>query len=63
MKAVFALVFVGTALVAVRPNAGGDKPRPYTFSSRILPLESDANIPPKQRTAKMMKAVFALRFS
>lgn len=27
-----------------------------------LPLESEANIPPKQKTAKKMKAVFALVF-
>jgi hypothetical protein len=33
------------------------------FSHRTFPLESDANMPPKQRTAKMMKVVFVLRFS
>jgi hypothetical protein len=29
----------------------------YNIFHRTLPLESEANIPPKQRTAKMIKAV------
>jgi len=32
----------------------------YKTSHRTLPRDNDANMPPKQRMTKMMKAVFAL---